>query len=152
MRIERVVFDTNVLISAAISPLGKSFRCLAWALSRATLHSSVGLLDEFDSRLSGPRIARLLAEPHFSRVKDAVRNAAILVEPAPIAPVCRDPKDDIVLATALAARADILATALAARADILVTGDMDLLTLDPFEGIRILSPAAFLAAAEAGSR
>jgi predicted nucleic acid-binding protein len=32
MKIERVVLDTNVLISAILSPLGKPFACLRWVL------------------------------------------------------------------------------------------------------------------------
>jgi putative PIN family toxin of toxin-antitoxin system len=43
------------------------------------------------------------------------------VEPAALSPVCRDPEDDIVLATAIAGRADAI-----------VTGDDDLLVLDRF--------------------
>jgi predicted nucleic acid-binding protein len=45
----------------------------------------------------------------------------------------RDPKDDMIVATALAARAGYL-----------VSGDRDLLDLDPYEGIRILTARAFL--------
>jgi predicted nucleic acid-binding protein len=37
MRVERVVIDTNVLISAVLSPLGKPFSCLRWLLDNATL-------------------------------------------------------------------------------------------------------------------
>jgi predicted nucleic acid-binding protein len=47
--------------------------------------------------------------------------------------VCRDKHDDIVLATALAGKADFI-----------VTGDDDLLALKKFRGIRILSPRNFL--------
>jgi predicted nucleic acid-binding protein len=47
--------------------------------------------------------------------------------------VCRDPDDD-----------EVLATALAARADIILTGDNDLLVLKTHEGIRILSPRQFV--------
>jgi putative PIN family toxin of toxin-antitoxin system len=47
--------------------------------------------------------------------------------------VCRDKDDDVVLATALAGKADII-----------VTGDDDLLVLKAFRGIRILSPRRFL--------
>jgi uncharacterized protein len=46
--------------------------------------------------------------------------------------VCRDPDDD-----------PILSCALSAEADYLVTGDLDLLELKEFHGIRILAPAAF---------
>jgi putative PIN family toxin of toxin-antitoxin system len=55
-----------------------------------------------------------------------------LVEPIERTAVCRDPKDDIFLSVALAGRADAL-----------VTGDSDLLSLGPFRGIPILTPAEF---------
>ncbi len=48
---------------------------------------------------------------------------------------CRDPEDD-----------KFLETALAARADCVVTGDTDLLVLDPFEDIRIVTAAGYLEA------
>ena len=46
----------------------------------------------------------------------------------------RDPNDDHVLGCAIAAGAQVL-----------VTGDKDLLTLHPFRGIAIVTPAGFLA-------
>lgn len=50
-----------------------------------------------------------------------------------IAPVCRDPDDD-----------RILAAALAADADYIVTGDADLLALCIYQGIPIVTVRAFL--------
>ena len=47
--------------------------------------------------------------------------------------VCRDPKDD-----------QILELAVSGNADCIVTGDDDLLTLNPFRGIAIITPADFL--------
>jgi predicted nucleic acid-binding protein len=47
--------------------------------------------------------------------------------------VCRDEDDDVVLAMALAGKADVI-----------VTGDEDLLVLKKFRGIEILSPRQFL--------
>jgi len=52
--------------------------------------------------------------------------------PTPIR-ACRDPRDD-----------KFLAVAIHGRADLIVTGDADLLALHPYQGIAILSPAAFL--------
>jgi predicted nucleic acid-binding protein len=46
---------------------------------------------------------------------------------------CRDPKDD-----------KFLSLAVCGRATHLVTGDADLLALNPFEGIRIVTPRQFL--------
>jgi predicted nucleic acid-binding protein len=48
--------------------------------------------------------------------------------------VCRDPNDDVVLECAVVSGAQAI-----------VTGDKDLLVLDPYDGIRIVTPAEFLA-------
>jgi putative PIN family toxin of toxin-antitoxin system len=61
----------------------------------------------------------------------ASRMEAVL--PVPLGkPVCRDPDDNIVLATALNGKCHCL-----------VTGDRDLLSLRTFEGIPIISPSEF---------
>ncbi len=46
---------------------------------------------------------------------------------------CRDPTDD-----------KFLELAVNGRADMIVTGDLDLLVLNPFRGIPIIEPAAFV--------
>jgi uncharacterized protein len=62
------------------------------------------------------------------------RQHAAWCEPAKLAEaVCRDPDDDWVLATALAGEADAI-----------VSGDADLLTLDRYSGIEMLSPRQFV--------
>jgi uncharacterized protein len=45
---------------------------------------------------------------------------------------CRDPKDD-----------KFLELAVSGHADLIVSGDSDLLALDPFQGIPIVTPATF---------
>lgn len=47
---------------------------------------------------------------------------------------CRDPADD-----------KFLEVAVNGRADLIITGDQDLLALDPFMAIAVMSPAAYLA-------
>lgn len=59
--------------------------------------------------------------------------SAVQVELSGAVTVCRDPDDN-----------KLLEMAVAGRADCLVTGDRDLLVLDPFEGIPILTPDGFL--------
>ena len=57
-----------------------------------------------------------------------------MVEPKDILPICRDPNDD-----------KFLAAAVAGSADCIVSEDRDLLDLGYYEGVTILSAAAFLA-------
>ena len=133
MRVERVVLDTNSLISAALAPQGKPRRVLTWARTNARVIASLPLLKEVRTRLERPKFRKYLS------VEDAERFvldfAAVCEKPALSGSIraCRDPDDDMVLETAVAGRADCI-----------VTGDQDLLVLDPFQGIRILVPADFL--------
>lgn len=133
MRIERVVLDTNVVISAVISPAGKPLKVLMYCGRAQMLVTSEALMTEIETRLMRPRISKRTTPIEREIILDVLRVGSLLVKPATLAPTCRDPDDDIVLATALAGRADVI-----------VTGDQDLLVLDPFQGIRILTPAAFL--------
>ncbi|MBX5461610.1 MAG: putative toxin-antitoxin system toxin component, PIN family [Steroidobacteraceae bacterium] len=70
-------------------------------------------------------------------MQDYARLAEI-VEPAPLSGVSRDPDDDVLLATALAAQAFLI-----------VSGDLDLLDLGTFRDIRILNAADALRALNA---
>jgi len=73
---------------------------------------------------------------------EELRRVAGLAEPVRIVRrirLCRDPKDDMLLEIAANGRASHL-----------VTGDADLLRLDPFEDVRIVTPAAFLLSASVG--
>ena len=134
MRVERVVLDTNVLISAVFSPLGKPFACLSWVLDNAILIVSPELLDELETRLARSKFSKYVDDPRRRAFVADLRLSAVQVELSGLLRACRDPDDD-----------KLLETAVVGRADCLVTGDQDLLVLDPFQGIPILTPAGFLA-------
>src|SRR5262249_4254721 len=89
-----------------------------------------------------------LARPEFNKYVDDSRRrsfvadlglSALQVELSGVVRVCRDPEDD-----------KLLEAAIVGRADCLVTGDQDLLVLDPFQHIPILTPSRFLAAVSPG--
>ncbi|MGD0413067.1 MAG: putative toxin-antitoxin system toxin component, PIN family [Terracidiphilus sp.] len=124
----RVLFDTNVLF-AAFTAKGFCEDVADEAAGACLLVWSLPLREELEGSLQrnnklGPGAWAALAA--YAQLCEFVVPAALS------APACRDPDDDVVLATALSGRADNL-----------VTGDDDLLTLARYHGIRILSPREF---------
>ncbi len=135
------VLDTNLTVSGAISPHGLPNQVLR-ALQRDAfrLLSSRDLVEEVADVLGREHIRRRYRpdDPIVRAVLAAQQQA--MIEPLPLdaLPVhCRDPKDD-----------PLLACALAGSADYIVTGDADLLALDGHSALgrlRIVTPRAFLA-------
>ncbi len=125
----RVVFDTNVLYSA-LAAKGFCEEVVDEAVAECDIVWSDPLKQELESLVTrrhkiGPATRIALA---------AYVDLCELVEPEPLDQrVCRDKDDDVVLATALAGKADVI-----------VTGDEDLLVLKKFRRIEILSPRKFL--------
>lgn len=129
----RAVFDTNVLVSAALSLGSSPFRCLA--LARSSVVESVTceeLLHEFqrilESKLGFPS----------ERAREAVEEVRALSRVVSIQHALRvvaaDPDDDKVLECALTGNASDI-----------VTGDRrHLLPMGEYQGIRIVTSAEFL--------
>lgn len=136
MRVERVVVDTNVLISALLSPGGTAAQVLqCLALRRATLLFSDVTFAELVTRLGKPKFDRYRTPEQLRRFVDGLSAVSARVTPTDHVVDCRDPDDNHVL--------DVL---LAADADLLISGDADLLVLHPYRRKPILSPAASLIA------
>ncbi len=129
----RFVFDTNVLISAALNPHGTPRAALVAAGEAGILLASVETLAELESRLHRPKFDHYLDTADRAVFLKEVRCTVRLVRIAERTTACRDPKDD-----------KFLDVAVAGEADALITGDADLLVLHPFRGIPILRPADFL--------
>lgn len=140
MKAERLVVDSNVLISALLSPGGTPRRVLdRLAAEAAILLFSDETLAELVVRLSKPKFDSYRTFEQMESFLDWLAELGEWVEPTLEIEACRDKDDN-----------KFLAVALSGEADCLITGDADLLALDPFEGLPILTPAAFLTAA-AGS-
>ncbi|MYN38194.1 putative toxin-antitoxin system toxin component, PIN family [Duganella sp. FT109W] len=128
----RLVIDTNVIVSALIAR-GVPYELLQAARgNRFEIYTSIELLDELEAVLRRKKIASRLTimqrRPDELRQKFEQVSCRITV-PRPYPQIARDPKDDIVLACALAAQASAI-----------VTGDKDLIILNRYYNIPILRP------------
>ena len=130
---DRVVLDTNVLISGLLSTTSTPARAIEHAISGGQLLASTDTLRELMTKLHAPK---------FDRYVPRDRRDALLLRLAPLIEIVevvqriqasRDPDDD-----------KFLEVAVNGRADVIVSGDGDLLDLNPFRGIAILTPAAYL--------
>jgi len=130
--------DATVLVSAFLTPGGVSDELLRRARAGAFgVFLSEAILAEVVHTLAYPRIRRRYpyTDEDVRVFCAGLREAATLVPtPADIPAVVRDPNDDMVLATAQAAQATYL-----------ITRDLDLLSLQTYAGITILTPEAFMA-------
>jgi putative PIN family toxin of toxin-antitoxin system len=132
----RAVIDTNILIRALIKPQGTVGPVLiALRDDRYTLVHAPALLDELIEKLLLPRI-RLKYRVEAEQVEALLALFAlrgVSVTPRRRVRICRDPDDDVFIEVALAGDAGFV-----------VTGDEDLLVLKEYEGVRFVTPRAFL--------
>jgi putative PIN family toxin of toxin-antitoxin system len=125
----RVVLDTNVLVAAFIAH-GVCNDLLEHCFLSHEVVLSKAILDELQDVL-----ARKLdfTKDETRAVTRLLRGRGLLTKPAMLpAPVCRDPDDDTILATALAGDCILI-----------VTGDKDLIDIGEYSGIKILRPSEF---------
>lgn len=130
----RIVIDTNVYISRYLLPDSVPGRavCKIWQEHRVL--TSNPALEELSLVLHRKKFARYVQSHSVQEFLSSVRLASEIVPiPSPIH-ACRDPRDD-----------KFLEVAVHGRAHMILTGDDDLLALNPFQGIEILTPAEFLA-------
>jgi putative PIN family toxin of toxin-antitoxin system len=131
---ERVVVDTHALISRLLLPQSVPGCAVRLVVDEGQLLISEATMDELADVL-----ARSKFDPYVT-LEDRQQFVRLLGRVAEWVPVlaelqaCRDPKDD-----------KFLALGVTGQADIIITGDDDLLILNPFQGITIVTPADYLA-------
>lgn len=129
----RCVFDTNVLVSALLLADSKPRQALDLTVRQGKILLSFATLAELHEVLNRKQLRRYIDEEDIRNFLAALSREAEWVEVNVRIAACRDPKDD-----------KFLELAVSGRATHIVTGDSDLLALDPFQNIPILSPQAFL--------
>lgn len=128
------VLDTNVLASGFVRSQSVPGALLAlWGVGAYNLLTSEVIIKELDATFQQPYFQRYLSQ----ELIDA--NLLLLREEATIAPItvrvqgkATHPEDDLILATAVSAKADYL-----------VTGDKKLRGLGSYRGVTLVSPREF---------
>lgn len=130
----RFVFDTNVLISAFLFSQSKPRQALDQATVIGVIVLSNSVLSELEEVLYRPKFDRYLTKERRQEFLESLTENAQFIDVTEQINECRDPKDN-----------KYLELALSGQAKCIVTGDDDLLVLNPWRGIEILTVQEFLA-------
>lgn len=133
MKAERVVIDTNVLISAALIDPSLPALLLAHCLLNHRILLSDATFEEFETRLWRPKFDRYLTVEDRRKTLGGLSKGSTRTDvPADVAlrKFSRDPDDE-----------KFVHVALAGGASVLMSGDRDLLDLRMVDGVEIVTPA-----------
>lgn len=130
----RFIFDTNVIVSAVLRPQSQPNVALKKAQNLGTLLVSPNTWLELETVLSRPKFNRYITlEERQNFLLDFSQTVELILTDSFSTKECRDPKDN-----------QYLELAVNGQAECLITGDQDLLILNPFRGISILSIWEFM--------
>ncbi len=127
------IVDTNVVVSGLLKGGASRQIYSAFKTGEFNLILSNIMFEEIMHVLGRRKFQNLITPEERKELAYFLQAKASFVAPLDSISICRDPEDN-----------HILACAVEARADFIVTGDKDLLILNPFRGISILTPAKFL--------
>lgn len=141
----RVVLDTNIFVSSLLVKEGLPAQVLnAWRERQYLLIISPAIITEIRDTLSYSRIRRKygIVDEDVEQLVALLEQDALLVpgETNVAGSIPEDPEDEMVLACAIDAQADVI-----------VSGDRHLLELGSHQAISILTARQFLERLEAGS-
>ena len=130
----RVILDTNILLSALLSPVGAPAMLLAsWERKTFTLVACDALIAEFLGVAGRPFFKARVRASAAGLLAAGLRDFSFYCPDLPVGPTAPDPKDSYLLALAEAGRADFL-----------VTGDKGLLSLKRHGSTRMIAPATMV--------
>lgn len=129
----RFVFDTNTIVSAFLFDRSNPGLALYKALEQGELLLSIKVAEELAEVLRRSKFDRYVQRKTREEFLRAFIKETVFIEVTETIHACRDPKDD-----------KFLELAVSGSAFFIITGDEDLLVLNPFRGISILTPRNFL--------
>jgi len=130
---DRFVIDTNTLISALLIKGSTTFRAMEKARNKGFLIFSDETFLEFEMVLLRKKFDRYFSEEERLELIENIRLEGIFIPVVSNNKDCRDAKDD-----------KFLNLAIDSEASCIITGDADLLVLNPYQNVSILTPSDFL--------
>jgi hypothetical protein len=126
----RLVLDTNVVASAILWSGTPRLLLQAARDKRVELFTSTAMLGELSDILGRRKFASKIAASQLTidQLIDGYAQLASVVRPTSTPRIAPDPDDDVVIGTALAAKAELV-----------VTGDKPLLTVVEHQGVKIIT-------------
>ena len=128
----RIVVDTNVLVSAALKDQSLPALAVHVIEQRGVLLKSIATEQQLFEVLARPYFVSLIAPAAHAWLKKLLVDAEAVTITERVA-ACRDATDD-----------KFLELAINGQAELIVSGDADLLALNPFRDIPIVTPAIFM--------
>ena len=130
----RIILDTNILLSALLSPQGAPAQLLAaWERRAFTIVVCEDLIAELRGVAARPFFKARFRNSAVELLSAGLRDFSFFCNDLPSGPVAPDPKDSYLLALAEVSQADFF-----------VTGDKQLLSLKQHKTTRIITPAAMI--------
>ena len=123
----RAVIDTNLWISFLFGKEVADLLTLVQS-NKVEVVTDARQIVEIEDVLSRPKIKKLVGPQRLGTIRRFLHRKTKLITPKRRIKVCRDPDDDYLLEIAIEGKATFL-----------ISGDDDLLELDPFRSVRIVS-------------
>jgi uncharacterized protein len=127
------VVDVNVLVSAFLFANSKPRQALDKAQNLGIILLSDAVLSELIEVLTRPKFDRYVSKQTREQLTDDLAQTALFIRPNEQITECRDTEDN-----------KYLELAVEGSAQCIITGDQDLLVLNPFREIAIITPQEFL--------
>ncbi|AFZ57698.1 putative toxin-antitoxin system toxin component, PIN family [Anabaena cylindrica FACHB-243] len=131
---QRIVIDTNCFVSRLLTPKSITSQAVRYAFDHHHILVSSETLTELERVLSRKKFDNYVSLENRQKLILYLKSIAEMVDVLNPVQVCRDAKDD-----------KFISLAIDGSANLIITGDEDLLVLNSYQNIHIVSPNNFLA-------
>ena len=129
----RLVYDTNIVISALLFEGSKPAKAFDIGIKQGSILFSLSTLAELEEVLWRNKFDQYISHEERKQFLTSFILNSAPVEIDETISECRDPKDN-----------KFLELAVCGKANFMISGDEDLLVLNPFRNIQIVTPDSFL--------